>query len=181
MISLRSKIARDLLGYFFINPQAELYVNELERMFKVDKRNLVKKLKELESAGIMKSSARGNLKIYSINRDFPLYSEYKKIVLKTVGIEGKLSEAVRACKGIKKAVIFGSYAKNKMEAHSDIDVLAVGDHSSIELQKKISEIQRETGREINVVNMDEAEYKARLKKKDPFLADIARNKHINIL
>ena len=181
MISLRSKIASDLLGYFFLNPDAAHYVNELERRLKVDKRNLVKKLKELEEAGLMKSTARGNLKLYSLNNKFPLFNEYKKIILKTVGIESKLRQAIGGVKGVKKAVIFGSYAKDKLGAHSDIDLLVIGGHSSIELQRHIGRIQRGTGREINVVNMDESEYKERLRKKDPFLNGITKNKHINIL
>jgi len=41
MISLRSKVARKILNYFFINPQESLYVNELSRKLEVDKRNLV--------------------------------------------------------------------------------------------------------------------------------------------
>jgi len=63
MISLRSKIAKELLNYFFINPDDRVYINELSRNLKVDKRNLVKKLKELETEGILKSENRGNLKI----------------------------------------------------------------------------------------------------------------------
>jgi predicted nucleotidyltransferase len=181
MISFRSKITKEVLGYFFLNPDSAHYVNELERLFKVDKRNLVKKLKELEEEGLMKSAPRGNLKLYSINRKFSLFDEYKNIVLKTVGVESKLKLAIKGVKGIKKAVIFGSYAKDKMGAHSDIDLLVVGSHSSVDLQRHIGRIQRETGREINLVNMDESEYKARLKKKDPFLRDIAKSKHINIL
>jgi predicted nucleotidyltransferase len=181
MISLRSKITKEVLGYFFLNPDSAHYVNELERLFKVDKRNLVKKLKELEEEGLMKSAPRGNLKLYSINRKFPLFGEYKNIVLKTVGLESKLKLAIRGVKGVRSAIIYGSYAKDKMGAHSDIDLLVIGSHSSIDLQRYIGKIQRETGREINVVNMGGSEYKERLKKKDPFLNGITKNKHINIV
>lgn len=181
MISLKSKITKELLGYFFLNPDASHYVNELERIFKADKRNLVKKLKELEVEGLMVSGQRGNLKLYSINRKFSLYEEYRKIVLKTVGLEGRLKAAIGRVKGVKSALIFGSYAKDRLAAHSDIDLLVIGGHSAIDLQRHIGEIQRESGREINAVNMDESEYKKRLAKKDPFLMDIKRNKHINIL
>jgi len=49
MISLKSKITRKLLNYFFLNPKESLYVNELSRNLALDKRNLVKKIKELET------------------------------------------------------------------------------------------------------------------------------------
>ena len=70
MISLRSEITKKLLNYFFLNPQESLYVNELSRKLALDKRNLVKKLKELENETILKSEKRGNLRFYSINRDY---------------------------------------------------------------------------------------------------------------
>ncbi|KKM82518.1 hypothetical protein LCGC14_1318790, partial [marine sediment metagenome] len=73
MISLKSKITRKLLNYFFLNPKESLYVNELSRNLALDKRNLVKKIKELETEGILKSQARGNLKLYSINRNYKLF------------------------------------------------------------------------------------------------------------
>lgn len=84
MVSLRSGVTRKVLNYFFVNPQESLYVNELSRKLDLDKRNLVKKLKELESEGLLKSELRGNLKIYSINKSYPLYKEYQKIILNTV-------------------------------------------------------------------------------------------------
>ena len=46
MISLRSEITKKLLNYFFINPHESLYVNEMSQKLQLDKRNLVKKIKE---------------------------------------------------------------------------------------------------------------------------------------
>ena len=86
MISLRSQITKTLLNYFFINPASRVYVNELYRNLKIDKRNLVRKLKELEKEGILKSETSGNLKFYSVNRNYPLYREYRKIVIVALGV-----------------------------------------------------------------------------------------------
>jgi len=72
MISLKSEITQKVLNYFFLNPQENLYVNELARKLSLDKRNLVKKIRELEKEGLLISQQRGNLKLYSININFPL-------------------------------------------------------------------------------------------------------------
>ena len=80
MISLRSEITRKLLQYFFLHPEESLYTNELGRKFQLDKRNLVKKLRELEEEGILQCRIIGNIKLYSINREYPLYNEYCRIV-----------------------------------------------------------------------------------------------------
>jgi len=181
MISLRSEITKKILSHFFLNPADSLYVNELSKRFDLDKRNVVKKLREFEKEGILRSEKRGNLKLYSINSKHPLYDEYRKIILKTVGFENQLREAIEKIDGIKELIIYGSYAKNKMDTHSDIDLLAVGSHSLIALQRILNKLQQELGREINVVNMDEAEFKKRIKKKDPFVSGILKERHLRII
>src|SRR3989304_8201383 len=109
MISLKSKVTRKLLHYFFINPDNSIYVNELSRKLQLDKRNLVKKLKELEKEGILANERRANLKLYLINKKYPLYNEYKKIIAKTTGLEAILKNILVNVKGTKQAYIYGSY------------------------------------------------------------------------
>ncbi|MDA8131851.1 MAG: hypothetical protein M0011_10155 [Elusimicrobia bacterium] len=77
----KSAVTRKLLGHFFAHPKASLYVNEMAKTLSLDKRNLVKKLREFETAGLLKKESRGNMKLYSINESFPLYNEYRGIVL----------------------------------------------------------------------------------------------------
>ncbi|MBU0534082.1 MAG: nucleotidyltransferase domain-containing protein [Candidatus Omnitrophica bacterium] len=180
MISLKSQITKKLLNYFFLNPQESLYVNELSRNLALDKRNLVKKIKELEKESVLKSQKRGNLKLYHINKGYPLYNEYKQIILKTIGFEENLKNTIKDVNGIKNAYIYGSYAKNTMDAHSDIDLLIIGSHSIASLQKNLNKLQKEINREINVVNIDEKEYNRKIKNKDPFITGILKNQHIRI-
>lgn len=180
MISFKSKITVKLLDYFFINPEAERYVNELAVLLKLDPKNLYRKLEELEKEGIFRSKFRGKERYFSLAADFPLLEHYRQIFLKTFGLERRLKEIVAGVPGIKKAYIFGSYAGDKMDASSDIDLLAIGEHSVLELQKQIVQLQRELGREINVVNMSEKELKTR-KKKDQFIKNIFNAKIIELL
>ena len=181
MLSLRSEITKKLLNYFFLNPADSLYVNELARTLNLDKRNLVKKLKQLEEEKILKSENRGNLRLYAIDKKYPLYKEYRKIILQTVGFEGVLRKILESVEGIKEAYVYGSYAKDKMDSYSDIDLLVVGRHSIIALQRKISQLQREINREINVVNMGDGEFSKRIKGKDPFLSGILKEKHVKVI
>ena len=181
MISLKSKLIEKVLGYFFTNPHESLYVNELSRKFQLDKRNMVKKIKELEAEGILKNEIRGNLKLYSINKNYPLYNEYRRIIIKTAGFEAQLKKVFRNINGIRQAYIYGSYAKDAMDVHSDVDLLVVGSHKIVSLQKILNKLQQGFNREINVINMDEAEFKKRIKKKDPFLLGVLKHKYIRLI
>jgi predicted nucleotidyltransferase len=181
MINLNSKIVIKLLGYYFINIKASHYINELARLLKVDPGNLFKKLNELEREGLFSSEFRGKQKYYFLNPKYPLFSEVKKMFNANFGLEERLTKSLKQIKGLKSAMIFGSYAKGHFGKDSDIDLLVIGDHSSIEVQRIISELQSQIKREINVVDFTEKEYKKRLKIKDEFINHIFKNKFIKLI
>jgi predicted nucleotidyltransferase len=177
MISLRSKISQAVLNHFFLHEGEALYVNQMARRLSLDDGNLARKLRELEKEGILRSETKGKERYYSLNSEFPLLNEYKKIVLKTVGFEKLLRDELREIQGIQKAYLFGSYAQNKMDAVSDIDLLVVGDHDTVDLQRKISKLQQTVNREINVVSLSPAEYQRR-RRTDPFLRAVEKKPKI---
>ena len=73
----------------------------------------------------------------------------KKIISKTIGVGGQLREGLLKVKGIKKAFIFGSFAKNKEKSESDIDLMIIGTVDENLLISRISKLESSTGREIN--------------------------------
>jgi predicted nucleotidyltransferase len=179
MISFNSKISKKVLSYFLLNPQAEMYLNEMARKFEVDRGNLARKLAEWEKEGIIKKRQRGNLSLYKTNEKYPLLQEMKKIAQKSFGLEEELRKALGKIEGISRAIIFGSYAKDKLEMESDIDLLLVGSHNFLETQKEIVRLQKKIDREINVIDMTEKEF-AKEKKKE-LIKNILSQKHIRII
>lgn len=180
MISIRSKITQAVLGYFMLHEDAELYVNEISRRLGLDDGNLSRKLRELERVGLFKSRERGNERYYSLNDSFPLLKEYRRIILKTVGIEKTLQDALRRLPGLERAYLFGSYAANRMDPASDIDLLVVGNHDTVDLRRQIAEIEKSIDREINTISMSQAEYQRRLKS-DPLVRSIEKAKKIRLI
>ena len=181
MINFKSKITQAVLGYFFINPRVEMYLNEMARKFKVDRGNLVRKLAELEGEGILLKNKKGNLSLYTINRDYPFLLELKKIFVKSFGLEKELRDRLKGIAGLKTAIIFGSYAKDKLSAESDIDLLLVGSHKSLDAQREITKLQNKLDREINAIDMTASEFARRKKDKDEFIAHIFAGKIIKII
>ncbi|MFA4818113.1 MAG: nucleotidyltransferase domain-containing protein [Parcubacteria group bacterium] len=179
MISFNSKIAQKVLAYFLLNYEAEMYLNEMADKFAVNRGNLSRKLTEWEKEGILVKNKKGNLSLYKINKKYPLLREIKKIVQKTFGLEKSLKQALKKMEGIKMAVIFGSYAQDKLSSESDIDLLLVGSHNFLEVQKKIAKLQKQFDREINVVDMGEKEFKK--KKNSEFIKNILKNKNIQLI
>ena len=179
MISLRSKVTQKVLAFLFLNNE-EFYARELARRLDLPHGNLIKKLHELERLGLLISEQRGQEKYYKLNNKFSLLKEYKKIVNQSFGFEEKLKETLLKTNGIEKAILFGSYVTKKMERYSDIDLIVIGNHSIIALQKNISKLQKEFNREINVINMSNTEFKQK-RIKDTFLKRVFSSPIIEVI
>lgn len=180
MIKLGSKITVKILGYFFLNPHQEHYINELAEILSIDPGNLFRKLEELEVEGILISKRRGNQRYFGLNNRYPLLRETKKIYERKYGLANRLKKAVKDMKGLKEAYIFGSYAANSLQQESDIDILLIGNHSSIEAKRIILPLQDEIKREINIFDLTPKDFSLRKKRRDEFLKNIFSHKIIKI-
>ena len=180
MISLRSKLTQRLLSYLFLHKDQAFYINELARQLQVDDGNLTRKLHELSGKGLLMAETKGNLTYFRLNPEFPLLGEYERIVQQTVGLEATLREQLAAVKGIHEAYLYGSYAGNQLESASDIDLLAVGDQKSLALQKRLTPLQKQIGREINCTSMTDQEFKRR-RSSDSFLRSVFSKPTIRVL
>jgi hypothetical protein len=67
-----------------------------------------------------------------------------------------------------------------LRRESDIDLLLVGSHSSLEAKRRLLPLQKAIGREINVVDMDQKEFEEAKQKKDPFIENVLSGKKIEI-
>jgi len=181
MISFRSSITQKLLTYFLLNKTKEFYINELARLLNVDPKNLDKKLKELEKEGIFKSEFRGKQKYYFLNKNFPLLNEYKQIFNKTIGLEYQLKNILQRVKGLEETYIFGSYANNKLDVLSDIDLLIIGSHKSLDAEKAIIPLQKTIGREINIIDMTREELERKKLERDPLIKHVFSKQIIKII
>jgi predicted nucleotidyltransferase len=134
----------------------------------------------LEDEGIIVSRKKGNQRLYNINAGYLFLNEIKSIIKKTAGVEGSLQKFTEAEDRIALALIYGSYAKNKMRADSDIDLLLVTTDADIddEVIKGLSIIERKVGREINYKIYEQKEFQRKIKSEDAFLDEVLNDRYI---
>lgn len=179
MINFKSKITKKVLGYFLLNTEAELYLNEIAKKFAVDRGNLVKKLAEWQKERILEKSRRGNLSLYKINPSYPFLNELRGWARKSFGLEEELRSELKKINGLKEAYIFGSYAQNTMTPDSDIDLLLVGEHVSLDATRRIIPFMKKYDREINITDYTSKEFEVE-KNKNDFLRAIFKKKTIKL-
>ena len=116
------------------------------------------------------------MKYYSLNKTYPLFSEFKKIVFKTEGVEGSLKDLVTHFKGISCAFIYGSYAKNKEKKTSDVDLVLVGKLPQAEFIQQIRNLESKLNREINFTVFTKEEFIQESQKEGGFLNLITKDR-----
>lgn len=168
-----------LLTLFLSHPAQEYHLHEIGRIVGKKPGVFQKSLNALEREGILKSNRRGNQRLVSLNNKYPLLKEVKKIIQKTVGIEIMLADVVSQASGIETAYVFGSYARDKMQSYSDIDLILVGQkRTEDEILEGIEKIEKLVQREINSKFYTTQEYASKKKQNDPFLKEILGNRTI---
>lgn len=174
----KSRLRKKVFSYFFTNPNANLYLREISVLLKEDAGNLSKELAKLEKSGIFVSTLRGNQKYFSINKDYPLYKEFKSTIFKTIGVEGSLKEAIRQIEGIEVSFIYGSFAQNKENSASDIDLFIIGNPDEDKLMEKIEKLEKRLQREINYNIYPKKEFTDKKKSNDSFISNVLKSKKI---
>ncbi len=124
-------------------------MRELERILGFSVANIRRELISLQETGLFSREKEGNQVYYYLNKKSPIFSEIRKIVSKTIGIEAILKEKLREVKGIDNAFIFGSFTKGKETSGSDIDIMIIGNVDEDHLITTINKLEKDLNREIN--------------------------------
>ena len=177
----KSKVRRTLLALFFTNPDQEYFPRQLERLSGIFVGNLQRELISLEQAGLLKTRRLGNLKLYKLNHQHPLYPELKSLVAKTIGLEESLRSHLAAIEGIQAACIYGSFARKEERAKSDVDVLILGQVDEKTLIDTVKRLENMLQREINYTLYRLDERRKRKAAKDSFVLEVLKQPRIPLI
>ena len=161
-----------VLEKFFNDPEKSYYLRELARLIGKKPGVFQRDINKLVENGILKSNYQANSRFFKLNKEYPLYKEIKSIFSKTIGVEKKLQDALNGIKNIEIAFIFGSFAKNREDSFSDVDLMIIGNPDEDLLVAKISKIESLIDREINYHIFSSTDWRKKSKEKNSFLENI---------
>ena len=178
---ISSKTRVKLLTLFLLSPDREYYVREIVRMTEENMNAVRRELANLELFGLITGMKKGNQQYYTVNRDFFLYEDLQKILLKTEGVARVIKEKLTNLEKIDCMFIYGSFASGKAGSQSDIDLFIVGDVDENQIIPLVHESERTLKREINYTLMQRDDLKKRKKKGDPFVKNVMQEPKIMII
>ena len=138
---ISSKTRLKLLLRLFLNPGSKAYLRGLADEFDESTNSVRVELNRFEEAGMLSSDLVGNKKGFQANKEYPLFEEIRKILLKYTGLQDIIDEVIEQLGDLNKVYLTGDLALGKQ---SDIiSLIIVGNpdrHFLIQLIAKVEEL-----------------------------------------
>lgn len=180
--SLFSGTRKSVLALLFSHVGESFYLREIVRLIGHGMGAVQRELDNLTLGGIIKRERHGNQVHFSVNEECPIFFELKSLVLKTAGIAGTIQEALAKHEDrIDFTFIYGSFAKGEEEVVSDVDLMIIGDISSIEVAAVLGPLHDVLGREISPVTYTAEEFRAKLINRHHFIDSVTQGSKIFLI
>jgi predicted nucleotidyltransferase len=177
---LFSKSRQAVLSLVYGQPERDFYTNEIIRLSHVGTGAVHRELEALTNAGLITVKNVGNQKHYRANREGPLFSEIRGIVLKTFGLADVLRQALLPITSkIDIAFIYGSIAKQEDTGSSDIDLMLISDNLTYaDLFKYLESTEALLHRPVNPTFYSSKEWSQKIKSGNNFLTQVIKQPKI---
>jgi|ERR1700733_1312939 len=180
--ALLPKTRRGILAALFVHPDRPWYVSELARRMGVPSSSLQRELQDLTKAGILKTHRQGHMAYYQANRDCPVFSDIRGLLLKTDGLVDVLADALKPLAAkLQLVFVYGSIASGQEQSNSDIDLMVVGKVAPSELASPLRQAREILGRDINPTVYTPAEFEKKRAAKDHFLTEVLTKPRLLVL
>ena len=181
--ALFTPVQQRVLGLLFGQPQRRFQSAELIRLVGSGTGSAHRLLTRLAATGLVTTERVGNQKHYQANAASPVFAELAGLVRKTVGLVAPLQAALAPLAGkIVAAFVYGSIAKGKDTAASDVDLMVIADKLAYgSLYAALQEAEAALARPVNPNLMSRAEWKRKRAEPDSFAARIAAQPRLFVL
>ncbi len=187
-----SKTRVKLLQLFYSNPNRAFYVREITRKIDEQINSVRRELANLLSIGIIASDTTNNRLYYEVNQTYEYYEPLRAIFGNKVAADAKADDTevvpaapvvamastaerdkFKALGNVEVALYTGQFTRDES---SGIDALIVGDINHHALQKFMTELEAQEGKEIRYTVMPSQEFNYRRQIKDRFITTVLESK-----
>ena len=165
----------EVLAATLTQPDKWWYLSELARFIRTTPSSLQRALKALVDGGILEQRREGTRIYFKADTRSPLFPELRGLLEKTAGLLPTLRQALKPFAGrIDCAFVYGSVARSREHALSDVDLLVLGAVGLAEVAPALRKAEARLGREVNVTSYSAHEFGKRVAAKDHFVSEVLR-------
>jgi hypothetical protein len=173
-----SKTRVKLLQLFYGNPNRSFYVREITRKIDEQINSVRRELANLLTIGIITSDTTNNKVYYEVNQKFDFYEPLLimfgggKVVSVPKGSKSSSTPApnaladLRVLGNVELALLTGQFTRDET---AGVDLLLVGNISSVKAQKFVAELEAKEGKQIRYTVFSVEDFKYREQIKDRFV------------
>ncbi len=180
-----SKTRVKLLHLFLNNPGKAFYVREITRLIDEQINSVRRELSNMLEVGVITSDSADNKLYYEVNQRYEYYVPFRAIFADEhieastdVKTGSNWQDLIKELTGLRLAILAGVLVKG---SGSSIDLLLVGDVSSVKLKNVMKQIEKTEARELNYTLLPYDEFYYRLSVRDKFITEILNGKHAVLL
>lgn len=163
-----------ILGVLFAGTGDELTIGAIAERARVAPATASREVARLEEHGLLVTRLLGRNRLVRPNWELPWAPELRSILLQTVGVLGRLGNALGGVKGVEVAFVYGSWARRFVgePGHfpNDIDVVVIGEAPLRAVRAACRAVAEDLRVEVNPVVIDRERWGS--PSPEPFVAQI---------
>ncbi len=163
-----------ILGVLFAGTGDELTVGAIAERARVAQATASREVARLEEHGLLVTRLLGRNRLVRPNWELPWAPELRSILLQTVGVLGRLGNALGGVKGVEIAFVYGSWARRFVgeAGHfpNDIDVVVIGEAPLRAVRAACRAVAEDLRVEVNPIVIDREGWGS--PSPEPFVAQI---------
>lgn len=165
-----SKARARLIRFFILNPGMEFGTIAVSEKTLISRPEVTREITRLAKMKLVIEHSRKGKKQFSVNEEFPFYTELKSLVSKlNVHAQSQVFRKLKIIGEVKLILISGlflNYPKSKVDM-----ILVVNNINRTKLKHAIAHLEAEVGKEIRFVLMNSEELHYRLNMLDRFFIE----------
>jgi predicted nucleotidyltransferase len=168
--ALFPRVRQRVLALLYGNPDRSFFTNEVVALAQSGTGAVQRELASLAEAGLLTVTAQGNQKHYKANTAAPVFKELRGLVLKSSGMVDVVRTALAPLASqIDAAFVYGSVAKKKDTASSDIDLFIISDSLGYaDAFSTLEEASSRLSRKVNPTIYTRGELRKRIRQQSAF-------------
>ena len=177
LTALFPQVRQGVLAATLGQPDKWWYLSELADRLGTTPSSLQRELSSLVASGILMHRREGTRAYFKAETQSPVFVDLQQLFEKTAGLAPILERILKPFGNkIRCAFIYGSVARNREHATSDVDVMVIGSAGLADLSPALRKAEGQLGREVNVTAYSSEEFREKIKSRDHFLTAVLRGR-----
>jgi predicted nucleotidyltransferase len=177
LTALFPHVRQGVLAATLTQPSKWWYLSELADRLGTTPSSLQRELSSLVASGILTHRREGTRAYFKAETRSPVFRELQQLFEKTAGLIPIVKQILEPFGDkIQCAFVYGSVARNREHATSDVDLMVVGKAGLADLSSALRNAGQRLGREVNATVYSQEEFREKVKSHDHFLTTVLKGR-----